>query len=87
MKITIIKTIQKINPNAIISVSGDDVNQIEWLENTPVIDKQTILNKQVELQIEEDNRIANEQSAKQSALAKLQALGLTEQEIKSLLGV
>ena len=87
MKITIIKTIQKINPNAIISVSGDDVNQIEWLENTPVIDKQTILNKQAELQIEEDNRIANEQSAKQSALAKLQALGLTEQEIKSLLGV
>ena len=87
MKITIIKTIQKINPNAIISVSGDDVNQIEWLENTPVIDKQTILNKQAELQIEEDNRIAQEQSAKQSALAKLQALGLTEQEIKSLLGV
>ena len=70
-----------------VCVSGDNVNQIEWLENTPVIDKQTILNKQAELQIEEDNKIANEQSAKQSALAKLQALGLTEQEIKSLLGV
>ena len=87
MKIDIINTILKLNPNAVVCVSGDNVNQIEWLENTPVIDKQTILNKQAELQIEEDNKIANEQSAKQSALAKLQALGLTEQEIKSLLGV
>ena len=40
--------------------------------------------------IETQQRLAKEQaeqSAKQSALAKLQALGLTEQEIKSLLGV
>ena len=87
MKIGICETILALNPTAQVSCSDNDVNRIEWLKNTPVIDKQTILNKQAELQIEEDNRIANEQSAKQSALAKLQALGLTEQEIKSLLGV
>ena len=60
MKIDIIKSILAINPNAIVSVSGDDVNQIEWLENTPVIDSTTILAKQAELQALEDvisNRI------------------------------
>ena len=39
MKIDIINTILKLNPNAVVCVSGDNVNQIEWLENTPVIDK------------------------------------------------
>ena len=60
MKIDIINTILAINPNAVVSVSGDDVNRIEWLENTPVIAKQTILNKQKELQSLQDvvdNRI------------------------------
>ena len=60
MKIDIIKSILAINPNAVVSVSGDDVNQIEWLENTPVIDSTTILAKQAELQTLEDvisNRI------------------------------
>jgi CII-binding regulator of phage lambda lysogenization HflD len=54
MKINIINTILTINPNAVVSVSGDDVNQIEWLENTPVIDSATILAKQSELQALED---------------------------------
>ena len=54
MKIDIIKSILAINPNAVVSVSGDDVNQIQWLENTPVIDSATILAKQAELQILED---------------------------------
>ena len=60
MKIDIIKSILAINPNAVVSVSGDDVNQIEWLENTPVIDSTTILAKQAKLQTLEDvidNRI------------------------------
>ena len=54
MKIDIIKSILAINPNAVVSVSGDDVNQIQWLENTPVIDSATILAKQSELQALED---------------------------------
>ena len=39
-----------------------------------------------ELQIEYDNRIAQELANKQSALTKLSALGLTEAEIKSIIG-
>jgi CII-binding regulator of phage lambda lysogenization HflD len=54
MKIDIINSILAINPNAVVSVSGDDVNQIEWLENTVVIDSATILAKQSELQALED---------------------------------
>jgi hypothetical protein len=86
MKTDIINTIIAINPNAVVSVSGDDINKIEWLEGTTPIAKQTILNKQTELQNIEDNRIANELANKQSALNKLSALGLTEAEIKAIIG-
>jgi hypothetical protein len=87
MKIGICQTILALNPTAQVSCSGDDVNKIEWLSNTPVIAKNIILAKQIELQTEEDNKIAQQESKKQSAIAKLKALGLDEEEIKSLLGV
>jgi hypothetical protein len=35
--------------------------------------------------IAEQNRIAEEQARKESAIAKLKALGLTEEEVKSIL--
>jgi len=55
MKIKIINTILKLNPTAQVSVSGDDVNQIEWHDNNPTnITNQQILAKQSELQALED---------------------------------
>ena len=54
MKIGICDTILALNPTAQVSCSDNDVNQIEWLENTPVITKNIILAKQVELQALED---------------------------------
>ena len=86
MKIDIINTIKAINPNAVVCVSADDINQIEWLENTPVIANDIILAKQIELQEIEDNRIEQEIANKQSALNKLKALGLNDAEINSILG-
>ena len=86
MKIDICTTILALNPTAQVSVSGDDVNTIEWLANTPVIANNIILAKQAELQNAEDNRIEQELANKQSALTKLSALGLTEAEIKSIIG-
>jgi hypothetical protein len=86
MKIGICKTILALNPNAVVSVSGDDVNRIEWLENTPVISNNIILAKQTELQTAEDNRIEQEIANKQSALNKLKELGLNDAEIKSIIG-
>jgi RNA binding exosome subunit len=55
MKINIINTILKLNPTAQVSVSGDDVNQIEWHDGNPTnITNQQILDKQSELQVLED---------------------------------
>jgi hypothetical protein len=86
MKIGICETILALNPTAQVSCSGDDVNTIEWLANTPVIANNIILAKQAELQNAEDNRIEQEIANKQSALNKLKALGLNDAEINSILG-
>ena len=87
MKIDIINSILAINPNAVVCVSGNDVNKIEWLENTPVIANNIILAKQLELQTEEDNKLAQQESKKQSAITKLKALGLDEEEVKAIIGI
>ena len=55
MKIKITQAILAINPNAQVSVSGDDINQIVWYDNNPTnITNQQILDKQSELQLLED---------------------------------
>ena len=50
----IIKAIQKINPNAEVSVSGNDINTIEWHNGTTPISKADIEAKMTELQAEYD---------------------------------
>jgi hypothetical protein len=52
----IIKSILKINPNAEVTVRGDNINtcEIEWLEGTTPISKADIEAKMVEVQAEYD---------------------------------
>ena len=50
----IIKAIKKINPNAEVSVSGNDINQITWHNGTTPIPKADIEAKMVEVQAEYD---------------------------------
>jgi len=50
----IIKAIQKINPNAEASVSGNDINTIEWHNGTTPIPVADIEAKMTELQAEYD---------------------------------
>ena len=50
----ILKTILKINPNAEVSVSGNDINTIEWHNGTTPIPKADIEAKMTELQAEYD---------------------------------
>ena len=50
----IIKAIQKINPTAQVSVSGDDINTIVWENGTTPISKADIEAKMVEVQAEYD---------------------------------
>ena len=85
----IFKAIYKINPNAQVSMSGEDISAVDTIifENgTQPINKQDILNLVpeciAEIEAEEQAKIDN----KQSALTKLSALGLTEAEIKAIIG-
>jgi hypothetical protein len=79
----IIKAIQKINPTAEVSVSGDDINTIVWENGTtpiPVADIQAMI-PVVKAEIAQA-KIDKEQ-AKQSAINKLKALGLTDAEVEA----
>jgi hypothetical protein len=53
----IIEAILKLNPQAQVSVSGDDINKITWHNGTPPIPKEQILAilPQVELDMALDN--------------------------------
>ena len=53
----IIEAIRKINPDAVVTVRGDDINtcEIEWLDGTTPIAKEDIQAKQTELQAEYDS--------------------------------
>ena len=50
----IIKAILKINPNAEVSVDGEDINKIIWHNGTTPIPKADIEAKMVEVQAEYD---------------------------------
>lgn len=55
MKIDICTAILAIKKDSQVSVSGDDINTLEWHDNNPTnITNQQILNKQSELQALED---------------------------------
>ena len=60
MNDTVIKAILKINPNAEVSVSGNDINTVQWHNGTPEISKTDIEAKM--------NEMANE--PEQSAYAE-----------------
>ena len=83
----IYKAIKKINPSAEASMSGEDINTLIWENGTQQINKQDILDLVpeclAEIEAEEQNKI----DKKQSAIAKLQALGLDEEEVKAIIGI
>ena len=54
MNNTVIKAILKINPNAEVSVSGNDINTIVWENGTTPISKADIEAKMVEVQADYD---------------------------------
>ena len=74
----IIKAIQKINPTAQVSVSGDDINTIVWENGTPPIPKDQILAilPQVEKEINAINNRVKEYGSWQSQLDEIYHEGL-----------
>ena len=85
MNDTVIRAILKINPNAEVSVSGDDINTIVWENGTTPIPKADIEAKMAELPTEEEEK-AQTETDKSSGKQKLKDLGLTDAEIKALTG-
>jgi len=84
----IFKAIRKINSNAHMIIRGNDVDscEIEWLENTIPISKEDIKVQipivEAEIEQEKKDAITKKASGKQ----KLLDLGLTEEEVKALIG-
>ena len=83
----IYKTIQKINPSAQVSMSGEDISAVDtiiWENGTQPIPKQQILDliPQVELEMQQEAQAKIDN--RNNALSKLQALGLSEAEVKEL---
>ena len=85
----IFKAIRKINPNAHMIIRGNDVGscEIQWLENTTPISKADIqaMIPTVETEIEQEKQDAITKKA--SGKQKLLDLGLSEEEVKALIGV
>ena len=83
----IIEAILKINPNAVVSIRGSDINtcEIDWLEGTTPISKADIEAKMAELPTAEEEATQTE-TDKSSGKQKLKDLGLTDAEIKALTG-
>jgi hypothetical protein len=77
----IIKSIKAINPDAQCSVNADDINQITWLNDTPVISNEDILAKQVELKAAYDAKAYARARDEQYPLLKDFAEAYTEKEI------
>ena len=86
MKNKIIEAILKLNPTAEVSVSGDDINTIVWENGTTPISKSEIQAIIPVVEAEIAQAELDKEQTKQSALTKLSALGLTEAEIKNIIG-
>ena len=80
---TVIKAILKINPNAEVSVSGNDINTIKWHNGTTPISKSDIEAMIPTVEQEIKDAAAKKIADKESANAKLKALGLTDDEIEA----
>ena len=79
----IIKAIQKINPTAEVSVSGEDINTIVWENGTTPISKSEIEAMIPIVEAEMAQAELDKKQAEQSAIDKLKALGLTDAEVEA----
>jgi len=85
----VIDAILSINPNAKVVTKGSDIDTIEidWLEGTTEISKTDIQAKLIELNNKEEQEKQDAITRKASGKQKLLDLGLTEEEVKALIGV
>ena len=81
---TIYRAVKIINSDATLSMSGNDLDSITWEDGTSAISKSDIEAKLTQAQNELDAEAHAAIDKKASGKAKLKALGLDDEEIKSL---
>ena len=74
-----------INPNAIFVVEDNDVTKITWSAGTTPISQSDINAKLSEADALDSEKFTKKQTNRTNAIAKLKALGLTEDEINHLI--
>jgi ATP-dependent protease HslVU (ClpYQ) ATPase subunit len=80
--------IRFLYPDAIFSMINDDVSMITWVgEEYPSPTAKQLSDAIKAIEDKEAQDLLDKEEAKNSALAKLQALGLTEAEAKAIAGV
>jgi len=79
----VIKAILKINPEAQVSITNDDINTLIWENGTTPISVTDIKAQIPVVEQEEADAAAKKIADKASADAKLKALGLTDDEIEA----
>ena len=82
---TIVTAIQAIKADAQFKYEGEDISTLVWSDGNPTnITNEQIEAKQAELQVAEDEVVAQKATNKVNALSKLEALGLSSAEIDAL---
>ena len=80
----IFRAVKIINSNAKLSISGNDLDSITWEDGTSAISKLDIEAKLTQAQNELDAEAQAKIAKKASAVTKLKALGLDDEELKTL---
>ena len=80
----IIKSIFAINPTAQFTFEEEDIDNIQWLNGTTPISKSDLEAKMLTIENEIAQAETDKTNKKVSGKAKLKALGLDDEEIKSL---
>jgi len=80
--------IRFLYPDAEFSMINDDVTMINWVgQDYPIPTQQELSNAIKAIEDKEAQDAQDKENLKNSALAKLQALGLTEEEAKAVAGI
>jgi hypothetical protein len=81
--ITTATAVASLRPGAEWSMNGDDVENIIWhTEGVEPLTQAEVDAEIARLEKEAEDKAASEEALRQSAMQKLAALGLTEEEVK-----
>ena len=83
----IFRAVKIINSDAKLSISGNNLDSITWEDGTSAISKSNIEAKLIQAQNELDAEAQDKITKKASGKQKLLDLGLSEEEVKALIGV